>query len=248
VFSLASLQVLSLPLLQIPVFVLTLGVLSHLMCDHAASQPVIKAGLVVSAMKYSRIDTRGESGDDFRPFLGYEVDWVQNAHSYPDVGFQAGLSYSLDLSAALRLQPELFFSRRGYHFYHTELYNTSYGIIVYYLEAPVLLSWRLPVDWSVHPRLVAGPYAAWKLRGVRVVNIWGEEETRNLPSVNSFDYGIVFAAAVEFPVWSEWLSAELRFNWGLSNIMTPPADYVDLHDDPGSVRNLAIAFIVGYQL
>ncbi len=235
-------------LLDNPFFLPALALFAVLVVQPAMSQPVIKAGLVVSGMKPSHVDARGEKGDDFRPFLGYEVDWIQHGYSAPDVGFQVGISYLVDLSSAFRVQPELFFSRRGHHFYQTALYNTAYSIIVYYLETPVLLGWRLPVDWSAQPLILAGPYAAWKLRGIRVLNISGEEETRILSNVKSLDYGIVFAVSVEFPAWSEWISAEVRSSWGLSSIMARPPEYTALYDDPGSVRNLAFALIVGYQL
>ena len=55
----------------------------------------IKAGAVLS----------GYEGDEYQPYLGYEVDWIQNDAGSPDVGFQLGLFYSRPLAKHWAIQP-----------------------------------------------------------------------------------------------------------------------------------------------
>ncbi|MFQ6116615.1 MAG: outer membrane beta-barrel protein, partial [bacterium] len=97
----------------------------------AFGQLGLKGGLAVSGFQAWQ-DLRPYSGNDYRPFLGYEVDWIQD-EGYPDVGFQVGVFYTKDLSKHFALQPELYYSQRGLHFYQTELYSTSYSLNVNYL-------------------------------------------------------------------------------------------------------------------
>ena len=78
-------------------------------------QAGIKGGLSVSALQSSK--------EDYRPFLGYEVGWVQHGTSNPVFGLQLGVFYTLKLSDAFNFQPEFYYSQRGYQFDHTPLYN-----------------------------------------------------------------------------------------------------------------------------
>ncbi len=56
------------------------------------AQPGIKFGVVISGFQAWQ-DLKPYTGNDYRPFLGYEVDWVQD-EGYPDIGFQFGLFYT----------------------------------------------------------------------------------------------------------------------------------------------------------
>lgn len=204
----------------------------------------IKGGLVMSGFKPSQ-DLKPFLGDDYRPFLGYEVDWIQNG--YPDFGFQIGIFYTRDISKYFALQPELYYSQRGHHFYQIELYNTSYKLKVNYVEIPLLIKYKIPVGWSVKPSLLVGPYAAFKLSAKRTLDIWGEKDTRGVSCVNKLDYGLVFAVNSEFSAWSRQLMFEIRFNWGLASIMSQPEEFTDLYEDAGSVNLLAINFMTGFR-
>lgn len=83
---------------------------------------------------------------DFRPFIGYEVDWVQNGVSNPRIGFQVGAFYCLNISRNFVFQPELSYSQRGYYFDQTPLYDTKIKINLSYVELPFLLKYRRDIE------------------------------------------------------------------------------------------------------
>lgn len=209
------------------------------------AQPGIKAGLVLSGFQ-PRQDLSPFLGNDYRPFLGYEVDWIQD-EAHPKVGFQAGVFYTKDLSKHFAIQPELYYSQRGLHFYQTELYNISYSLNVSYLEIPLLLKYKFPVGWRIRPGLIAGPYAAFKLSANRTIDIWGERDTKSVTCVNNLDYGIVFGINSEFSAWSKQAIFELRFSWGLANIMKQPEEYTALFEDAGRVNVIAVTLMTGFR-
>ena len=211
------------------------------------AQPGIKGGFVVSGFKPSYNDVQGFSDVDFRPFLGYEVGWVQYGVSYPDFAWQLGVFYTSNLSHYFAIQPEILLAQRGYRFYLAELYNTSYKLKVTYFQLPLLLKYKIPLKWKIQPGFLAGPYLAFKLNANRTINIWGDKDTKNIPNIRKFDYGLVSAIDSEFSAWSRKFLLEFRFNWGISSIMTQPKDYIDLYDDPGKVQILAINFMAGYR-
>lgn len=228
-----------------PRFLLGISLLVLIPLNTAWSQFGVKGGLAASGFQLSQ-NSRSTKGNDYRPFLGYEVEWMQEGDAAkPDLGLQLGVFYTKDLSKYFAVQPELFYSQRRLHFYQTELYNSSYSLEVDYIEVPLLLKFKIPLNWNVKPVLLAGPYAAFKLSSIRTLHIWKEQNTKRISSVNDLDYGLVFAINSEFPAWSRQLMFEIRFNWGLAGMMAQPKEFIDLYEDAGRVNVLAFTFLVG---
>ena len=199
----------------------------------------IKAGISISALQSSE--------EDYRPFLGYEVTWLQDGTSNPVFGLQLGMFYTLKLSDEFYLQPELYFTQRGYQFDQTPLYNTNYSLRINYLELPILFEYRLPFDWSFNPVITAGPFTALKLSSDKNIRTEDEEISGDLSSVDDMDYGLVFALGAELPAFNGQLIFDLRVNWGLANIMRQPDEYINLSDDPGTVKTRVITLMTGYR-
>ena len=115
----------------------------------------IKGGLAVSALQ--------SSGEDYTPFLGYEVSWLQHGSSNPVFGLQLGAFYTFNISDEFIFQPELYFVQRGYQFDQTPLYDINYSLGINYLDLPLLIEYYLPLDWGFRPAIIAGPYSSIKL-------------------------------------------------------------------------------------
>jgi hypothetical protein len=227
-------------------FLLFLLFLLYAHLNTAFGQPGIKGGLVLSGFQPSQ-DLKPFLGNDYRPFLGYEIGWIQDDAGDPHIGLQIGFFYSGNISKYFAVQPELYYSQKGIHFYKTEFYNTSYQLKVNFIEIPLLLKYNIPLEWGVKPGLLAGPYAAFKLSANRTLEIWEEKDTRSVSGVKNLDYGLVFAIDAEFSAWSQKLMFEARFNWGLANIMEQPQEFTDLYDDAGTVKILAFTFMTGFR-
>ena len=203
------------------------------------AQPGIKGGLAVSALQ--------ASGEDYTPFLGYETSWVQDGTSNPVFGLQLGAFYTFNISDEFIFQPELYFVERGYQFDQTPLYNINYSLHINYLELPLLIEYYLPLDWDFHPAILAGAYSSIKLSSNKSIRLPDEEITGEVSSVNSFDYGIVFGIATEFSAWNGEIIIDLRLNWGLANVLSQPDNFIDLYNDPGTVKTRAITLMTGYR-
>ena len=199
----------------------------------------IKGGLAVSALQ--------ASGDDYSPFLGYEVSWVQHGTSNPLFGLQLGAFYTLKISDDFIFQPEIYFVQRGYQFDHTPLYDINYSLQLNYFELPLLIEYYLPFDWSFYPSINAGIYSSIKLSSNKTISLPDEEIIGEVSSVNSFDYGIMVGIASEFPLWNGEIIFDLRINWGLANVLSQPDDFINLYDDPGTVKTRAVTLMTGYR-
>jgi hypothetical protein len=203
------------------------------------AQVGFKGGLSASALQSSK--------EDYRPFLGYEVGWVQYGTSNPVFGLQLGVFYTLKLSEVFSFQPEFYYSQRGYQFDRTPLYNSNYNLHINYLELPVLFEYKLPFDWSFKPGIIAGPFAALKISSDKRIQLADEEITGIVSNVNSIDYGLVFALGAEFNAGGGQIVLDFRINWGFSNVMSKPDAFIRLSDNPGTVKTRAVIFMTGYR-
>jgi len=112
------------------IFLLGISLLVFMPLNAAWSQFGLKGGLAVSGFQLSQ-NSSSSTGNDYRPFLGYEVEWLQEGDaSGADLGLQIGIFYAKDFSKYFAVQPELYYSQRGLHFYQTELYNSNYSLEV----------------------------------------------------------------------------------------------------------------------
>ena len=204
-----------------------------------AAQLGIKGGLAVSALQ--------SSGEDYTPFLGYEVSWVQHGTSNPLLGLQLGAFYNLSISDDFTLQPEIYFVQRGYQFDQTPLYNINYSLHINYLELPLLVEYYLPLNWSFYPAITAGVYSSVKLSSNKTISLPDEEIIGTVSSVNGFDYGIVFGISTEFSAWSGEIIFDLRLNWGLAHVLSQPDGFININDDPGTVKTRAVTLMTGYR-
>ena len=222
-------------------------VLIYLPFNIAFGQFGIKAGVALSGYQPLQ-NLSSEYTHDYRPFLGYEVEWIQNDEGSPDFGLQLGIFYTHTISKYFAIQPELFYSQRGINFYKIEQYNISYNLNVSYLEIPVLFKYKLPFEWTVTPTILAGPYAAFKLSANRTLNIWEDSSTKSVPGVKNFDYGLVFALNFELAELYPSPLLEIRFNLGLANTMQQPEEFVSLYEDPGTVKLYSLSLVTGIEI
>ena len=104
------------------------------------AQAGIKLGVSLSGLLSSR-------PDDFREFLGYEAEWIQYGESRPVLGFQLGVFYTINISDYFDFQPEINFVQRGYWFDQTPLYDARYIVNINYLEVPLFIRYKTPINF-----------------------------------------------------------------------------------------------------
>lgn len=220
------------------VFIIT-GLLSLMICTELPAQFGVNFGTSFSALLSS-------NADDFRPFLGHEVEWIQYGESRPVLGIQFGVFYTSKLSDYFDLQPEINFIQRGYGFDQTPLYDTRYKIKINYLELPFIIKYKVPINF-VHFNVYTGPFAAIKLNANGHLESEGMQKIESLDCVKDWDYGMVMGLGSEFKLGTGQMLIDFKFNWGWHHMMSQPDDYIDLYDDPGRVRNLSLTLLTGYR-
>ena len=212
----------------------------------AQAQFGITGGLALSGYDIHGGD-RYISGDDYRPFLGYEAGWLQHGNTWPDLGFHLGATYRKAFSMRSALQTELSVVQRGLNFVHRTQYNTAYYLNVTYLQLPVLFAHNFTSTRKIAPGIQTGPYAALQLSSNRKLEIWDDKNIDKVSGVSSWDIGWVAAFTLEWPAWSGHLSCALRMDYGLASALFQPAHHIDIYVDAGKARVIAFSLLAGYR-
>ncbi|UCG42027.1 MAG: PorT family protein [candidate division WOR-3 bacterium] len=197
----------------------------------------VRAGAAVSGLL--------ASDEDFRPYLGYEVEMLQTV-GYPQYGPQLSVTWDAGLLGFLTLRPELGFVQRGYHLNLIRPYNSSYKVRISYLEMPVLFRVGLPRG-GVRPGVYVGPFAAYRLDAAGTLVYRGEPDTRILETVRQFDYGLVFGIDSDIAAGIGRLVLDARLNWGLADVMYPARGHIPVLETPGRVQVLSLGLMTGYR-
>jgi hypothetical protein len=184
--------------------------------------------------------------DDYRQFLGYEVEWIQYGESKPVFGIQLGVFYTINISDYFDFQPEINFVQRGYWFDQTPLYDARYLVKIDYLEFPFFINYKTPIKF-MNFHVSAGPFAAIKLNATGHLEYEGIKKIEPLKAVKDFDYGVGIALGSEFVIGTGKMLFDLRFNYGLFSMMQQPSEYINLYENPGKVKNLSITLTSGYR-
>lgn len=154
-----------------------------------------------------------------------------------NTGFSAGGYLTLSLLPSFAIQPEIYYTQKGWKESGT-LFGSAYEgkSRLNYLEIPVLAKFSFGV--LVKPYFVAGPAFATLLSAPAEVTIGGTTVTGDIDGVlKKSDLGLVLGAGVTTPIK---LSLEARYTLGLSSI-----------DDSGldvTMKNSNISLLVGYSL
>lgn len=203
------------------------GALLMLAAGPAAAQEVlvgVKGGLNISDISIEDVEDATESTS----------------------GLIAGGFIRFGLGEVLALQPELLYTQKG-----AEAEDTAEGITANlnldYLEVPVLLLARIPVEQSpVRPVVFAGPAVAFELtcelegqsNGTSATADCDDAAFEDELATKSVDVGAVFGAGVDFDLSDQAVfTLEGRYTLGLTNIQDTEVEE--------EVKNRVLSFLAG---
>jgi hypothetical protein len=179
------------------------------------------------------------------------ADWTVKAgltlsHLQPSLrgawgtGFALGLAHALALVPGIRLQPEVFFVRRGDgNAFPVAVPGLKSAISLDYLEIPLFLRWDFAPRSKIRPALLLGGYAAFNVRARARSEFGGEVIQEDLrDQVRRLDFGVSFGFEVARMLPHGRLSLEARTVIGMKNVnsFTAMEDW----------RNFGFSFLAGY--
>jgi hypothetical protein len=130
--------------------------------------------------------------------------------------------------------------------------------ILFYLEIPLLIKYKIPYKGPTVPEIFIGPYYGIKVSS-EVINIfddWDEYmidlQTDLEDSIKKWDFGLVLGAGLSLEVCFGKLYLDARYSLGLVNILEDSADLnhklklVEGFQNNDSIRNKAFTIMVGW--
>jgi hypothetical protein len=154
--------------------------------------------------------------------------------------FTGGAFATFGLGETFFLQPEVLYAPKGAK---GDLDGVDATFALDYIEVPLLVGAGFNVgSGSVQPRVFAGPSVGFEIgcdvsgsEGGTSVSLSCSELELETTSV---DFGVVFGAAVAFPLGSVQLIIDGRYDLGLTNVN-------DTEGDDESLKNRAWQFMAG---
>jgi Outer membrane protein beta-barrel domain len=216
--------------------ILILSALSLIFAMPLGAEIGIKGGISLTGLL--------SSSGDFRHVLGYEINSLTMGNL---MSFQAGIFKAFDLSGRLQIQPEISFAPRGGDASSTFVFDDIvYKIMIYYLEFPLILKYRIWTKGAFSAGIFAGPYAALKLKAEKQTVIWKVKKKTALDNVKTLDYGLVFGLGGAYDLSSGQVLLELRSGFGLKNMMDVLPGTIRLYPDKDHIRSFYFSVIMGY--
>lgn len=187
----------------------------------------------VASPGFAQFSAGGRAGISFATLRG---DWSTRT------GFSVGGFFGHNFHEFFAVQPELQFVMKGAR---QEDVDFEQEIKVSYLELLVPATLTLPTGRDVQPRVYAGPAVALKLtckaevKSFRLVVAGDCDDPDVGRDAKSIDFGLVFGAGVDFGVGNGAITADVRYNLGLTNSNDVPGE-------PEEVKNRVWQILVGY--
>jgi len=90
------------------------------------------------------------------------------------------------------------------------------------IQIPLLLKLNV-IPGPISPMVYGGPYGAYRLSAKQVSYIGGVSSTTDIKDqTKKTDYGVVFGGGIDFKLVAIKLSAEVRYNLGLTDLAVDP--------------------------
>ena len=167
--------------------------------------------------------------------------------------FAAGIFLSIDIiGGQLGLQPEVNTIIKGFDVKETdqgEEVSSKYKIS--YIEVPVLVYYKFPLQGKVKPGVFVGPYVGFAQKATEVQTAFGETEKRDLgENLKGQDFGLMFGGNVRYRAGSLNLMFDIRYSIGFNNISQDIMDvaYEFREDDTIKNRSLVVSLGVSFNL
>lgn len=161
-------------------------------------------------------------------------------------GFNGGLFYEYILSDKFSIQPEIFYSMKGFKLefsgYDDENNFTGHFYAYHnlnYLEIPILSKLNVNISSNIKPSIYFGPCFGFKVSSTYRID---DEDIETMEDINVFEFSLVPGVLLEF---NNRFILDFRYSIGLTGIHHFEDEYVGNYDP---VKNSVISLMLGVKL
>lgn len=216
----------------------------------ANAQIGVKLGSTISNFYYTDTEMNPSIGYDIdlRPYLGYEIEWIQLSDQKPLVSYYLGGYYNFQFSNRFSLRPEMGFTQKGLNFSQSKYERIIYRVKISYLEIPLSVSYKYIKKESFVGELYIGGFGAFKLNAIKKVAYQNSSaEKTKINCVNNFDAGIHFGLNFKYKVFAKFILFDFRVFSGLSDVFYIPEDQISLYYNTQKTKITGFNLTLGYE-
>ena len=216
----------------------------------ASAQVGFKFGLSASSFTFrNALVPEGEYELDLRPYLGYDIEWVQFGEQKPIFFPYFSIYVPCRISGRFSVVPELSFLQKGVSFNQSEFERIVYQVKINYLEVPLSLTYSWMKKKKSRSDLYLGGYGSLKIRAVkRTATHFSPLEVSVLSQVNRFEVGIHGGFNYMQTIAGHHFLIDLRIFHGLTNIFSLPEEQTPIYHQVQSFSNTGFLISIGYEI
>lgn len=131
------------------------------------------------------------------------------------IGFNSGLFFKLPLTSNFAFQPELLYTTKGAELsYSNSLISGSATFSLGYIEMPLLAVINLTENVNIQGGVYLSSLTSAKVKNVSDVGLFNFEDELDRSDFETFDYGLVFGAGLEF----DKINLGIRYEYGMKPV------------------------------
>lgn len=216
----------------------------------ANAQFGVKIGTTFSNFYYTdkNMDPNLAYEIDLRPYLGYDVEWVQLGNQNAVYSPFIGVYYNYQFSERFSLQPALSYTQKGVSFDQFDYERVIYKLKISYLEIPLSIACKFIKKEKFISEIYLGGFGAFKLKAVKKVAV-GDGPTKKIQigNVNNFDAGIHFGLAFKYRIAEDYILLDLRIFNGFTDIFYMPENQPQLYHSTQKTKITGFNLTLGYE-
>lgn len=211
----------------------------------------VKMGTTLSSFSYSNEDVNPNlSYDiDLRPYLGYDIEWVQLGEQKALFSPYIGVYYNYQFAKRLGARLGLDFTQKGVNFSQREYERIIYRVKINYLELPLSIGCQFIKKEKFISEIYIGGYGAFKINAVKKVAYDNSEVRKTqLNCVENFEAGLHFGLNFKYKIFEKFFLMDIRVFSGLTDIFYMPEDQIRLYYSTPKTKIAGINLTFGYEL
>jgi hypothetical protein len=211
----------------------------------------IRAGTTISNFYYT---DQGNQPDwtyeiDLRPYLSYDVQWVQLSEQKPVFSPYLSVYRRFPLSSRVAFRPELSFCQKGVSFNQFEYERIIYRVLISYIEIPCSFSWQAIQKENFIGEFSLGAYGALKVSAFKKVAVHEDSPERTrLKSEKDMDWGMQLGFDAKRKLWDEWFLLGVHLFLGLNDLLYLPDDWTNIYFKTQKTHITGFHLSLGYEL
>ena len=210
----------------------------------------VKLGVTASAFNYTNreMDPYLDFDIDLRPYLGYDIKWVQLGKQKPLFAPFASCFFNYKLSDRFFLRPEVGITQKGVVFNQYDYERVIYEVKITYLHMPLTLGYQVVKNDRFIAELYFGGAGALKLDAFKKVAHHNSQIQRHsLDNVRNYDFSLLLGFDFRWKLFDKYFMLDVQSFFGLTNIFYPIENQAQLYHRTQKTKNAGLFLSLGYE-